>query len=318
MHQQNPLGRAIGDTRHREPRLLRNAVATLFAVAALGLSAIPASAATAAGPTMVASTTPAPIAEGTIGNRVSLTFTAASGSPTKGDVAIVIPAGWTAPSLTAGTDGRVFVAASSCTSATISSIAGSGPWTVTAAVKCNGGRGFSLAYGDGVQRLTAPAAGTYPFTTSVRTAPSGPFVPVAAQPGVTVVSAPDVRISVSPSSPIVAAGDPAVFDVAIDNHGAGAAQQVAVLGMLPSATGQTWSVVPPIGCLIAPDHTLQCRADVLQPGATWTFQVIGTTSVADCPRGVLLIVSVNAANEPQSVGGDNSSSAQIPVSCGGS
>jgi hypothetical protein len=212
----------------------------------------------------------------------------------------------------------VFVSASSCTSASISSIAGVGPWTVTVAVKCNGGRGFSLGFGDGVSRLTAPTAGTYPFTTSVRTSPAGPFVPVATQPSVTVVPAPNVRVAVVPSSPIVAAGDPAGFDVTIDNHGAGAAQGVNLFSMLPTATGQTWSVTPPIGCLIAPDHSLQCRADLMLPGATWSFHVEGTTSVADCATGVLLIVGVNAINEPQSDGGDNSSSAQIPVTCTGS
>jgi len=88
--------------------------------------------------------------------------------------------------------------------------------------------------------------------------------------------------------------------------------------MLPTATGQAWSVDPPIGCFFAPDHSLQCRNELFSAGATWSFQVIGTTSAADCVRSVLLIVGVNAVNEPQSDGADNSSAAQIPVDCTGS
>jgi len=72
--------------------------------------------------------------------------------------------------------------------------------------------------------------------------------------------------------------------------------------MLPSATNQVWSVDPRLGCLMAPDHTLQCHLDAFLPGQSWSTQIVGTTSDADCSTSVLLIVGANAVNEPPSDG----------------
>ncbi|HLO35960.1 MAG TPA: hypothetical protein VK194_07750 [Candidatus Deferrimicrobium sp.] len=300
-------------------RVLRGALPAGIAAGLAVLSlAAPASAATTSGGSMTVSTTPSFVVEGSPYTSLSFLFTAPSGQGTKGDVALVIPAGWTAPQASApNSPGFVAVSPGSCSGSTLSSIAGAGPWTVTIAARCNGGRTFSIAFGGGGTQVTAPAAGTYQFTTSVRTQPSGPFVPLATQPVVVVAAATNIRVSLQPITQSVAPGDPVEFAVRIDNDGPVDAQHVQLISILPSATGQVWAIEPPIGCLIAPDQSLQCSMSGLAPGASWSARISGTTSVADCSTSVVLIVGVVTDNERASDGADNSASAQIPVDCSG-
>ena len=129
-------------------------------------------------------------------------FTAGPGAFGAGSqVTLVIPAGWTAPTLTAGTGappnkvwGAISITSRTCTAPVTGTsdlaISGSGPWTITIDAQCAAGQTFILRYGNGSGYLVqAPAAGgDYEFTTETK-GPGGTLTPIASQPVLTVTKA---------------------------------------------------------------------------------------------------------------------------------
>jgi hypothetical protein len=131
---------------------------------------------------------------------VTLTFTAIDqGSSTATVVVPVAPAGtqWSAPQLaSASQPGFVAVNRGNCNSAVPVGISGGGPWTITIDFKCAPNKSFTVVYGAGGPKATAPSlAGPYTFTTRVKA--SGEFLPVAAQPVVTVTPGPAASLELT-------------------------------------------------------------------------------------------------------------------------
>jgi hypothetical protein len=79
-----------------------------------------------------------------------------------------IPSGWTAPTNkgAATGPGRLSVTATSCSKAKVGKVKGHGPWTVSVAISCQAGKGFSLGYGDATVPTTAGPV-TFPSSLKV-------------------------------------------------------------------------------------------------------------------------------------------------------
>lgn len=100
---------------------------------------------------------------------------------------------------------------------------------------------------------------------------------------------PAVSIDKSTSTGTISAGDVAKFAVTVTNSGTDAAKNLVVEDLLPA--GPTWSFdgAAPAGCAIADvtvdDQTRQkvtCTVAALGAGASFTFNVLATTSPATC------------------------------------
>jgi hypothetical protein len=135
-----------------------------------------------------------PITPGLEFELVDFNFTATTAFPNGSQLTLVIPAGWTPPTLTAGVHGALRINNSECNDpddgTSDLAISGSGPWTVTVDLQCDAGDEFSLRYanGGGVHVFAPTTAGTYAFTTSTSTN-GGTLTPIASQPTLTVVAA---------------------------------------------------------------------------------------------------------------------------------
>lgn len=104
------------------------------------------------------------------------------------NLTISVPAGWTPPQHTSyASPGFVRVIRTGCTRASISSVSGSGPWTISAAAYCPPSTGFSVSYGGGGTRVTAPTTpGSEPFPAAAKVAPGTTFVPLSPTPEIEV------------------------------------------------------------------------------------------------------------------------------------
>ena len=154
----------------------------------------------------VGSTTPSaiPITPGKSLELIDFTFTAGAGGLAAGSqITLVIPAGWSPPTKTAGTDGAVSVTSSNCsepdTGTSDFTISGSGPWTIVfTAPNCAAGNQFNLRYGNaaGVYVVAPNAKGDYEFTTSTA-GPGGTLTGIASQPELTVVGSAQAALSIT-------------------------------------------------------------------------------------------------------------------------
>ena len=117
---------------------------------------------------------PASVTAGSTGNTFTFTFTADNGKDFNAgsQVTVVIPSGWTQPTTAnSNNPGYISVSNTDCTAVSLaaSPISGSGPWTITINMTCNAQKSFTLNYGGGGAKVTAPAtAGTYTFTTQTK------------------------------------------------------------------------------------------------------------------------------------------------------
>ncbi len=154
----------------------------------------------------VGSTTPSaiPITPGKSLELIDFTFTAGGGGLAAGSqLTLVIPAGWSAPTKTAGTAGAVSITSSDCsepdTGTSDFTISGSGPWMITfTAPNCAAGDQFNLRYGNaaGVYVVAPNAKGDYEFTTSTA-GPGGTLTGIASQPVLTVVGIAQAALSIT-------------------------------------------------------------------------------------------------------------------------
>jgi len=179
--------------------------------------------------------TPTNVTAGSTGN--SFTFSCRNennGAFTAGaQLALIIPAGWTAPQITTpGDPGYVSIAAiAGVATATNSSVTGTGPWTVLVNFTANQGpaNGFDLAYAGGGTAVTAPTnVGTYTFATQTKKS-GGTLTAITTSPTITVTAgaATQVRVATAPDGSgtllgmhnMIAGESLTVYSVACDAFG---------------------------------------------------------------------------------------------------
>ena len=129
------------------------------------------------------------------GNTLTFTFTSPSGGDfnANSQATIQVPVGWTPP-----TSSNVSVATGpspNCPAATLGTITGTGPWTIPINMTCPAKDQFTVTYNVG----TAPAAGTYTFTTQTKQN-GGTLTAIEASPTVTVNNPSPTLTSISPNS----------------------------------------------------------------------------------------------------------------------
>ena len=168
---------------------LKNTAVLCMALSMAGTAAWGASARSGDGTMTV---TPVTTTVGSTGNSFTYSFRNQNHGDfrTGSRLALTIPAGWTAPqAAAAGSPGFVSVVSTAGTAtASILSVTGAGPWTVTVnmTVKKGAANGFSLGYAGGGAGVTAPAAtGSCVFVTQTRR-DGGTYAAIAASPAVAV------------------------------------------------------------------------------------------------------------------------------------
>src|SRR5579872_3747103 len=150
---------------------------------------------------------PTGVNAGSTGNTFTFTFqnnlNGSNNFPSGSSVRVTIPAGWTTPQKTsssgAGFVGNITdVGGSGCApgSATIS---GSGPWTIDIPQACQVNQQFTFTYSN----VTAPAAGSYPFTTLTKSGSGGTLTNISTQPTVVVKGSQTITVNThAPSTAI--------------------------------------------------------------------------------------------------------------------
>jgi hypothetical protein len=275
------------------------------------------------------SVSPASAVAGSTGNTFTFTFTAQSGKDFSSGsvVTLVVPAIWTQPTTTAGTAGftTVTTPAGSTCAASISSIAGTGPWTITVDQTCKGGDGFSLTYGAGTNpaHVTAPATPqASPFTAASRWGSSGAPVNLSTSPQVTVTIGAASRLAFTTAAPGTGtSGSPlSTFRVTVqDSNG----------NTVTSGNGSTDTIAlsiasgPPGGAFTAGAVT-----SVAAVAGVATFSGVALTGVgtytltaSDATRGGIttattgsIVISVPAGSKLAFVQGPSSASAGSAIS----
>jgi hypothetical protein len=150
---------------------------------------------------------PASAVAGSTNNSFTFTFTATQAFASDSRTTIVVPAGWTAPQASNPADpGYITVTPGTCPEASLVSITGTGPWTITVAMVCNSANtNYTLNYSGGGSQVTAPCTtGPYTFTTSTRNTRNGILTPIASSPVISVINA-DQTITVTQNAPGTAA-----------------------------------------------------------------------------------------------------------------
>ena len=135
---------------------------------------------------------------------------------------------------------------------------------------------------------------------------------------ITVSCAADVKVSKSTSTPSIAAGAQASYDITVTANGPASSNHVALADVLPS--GLNWTVGGPDagacspGSPIAGGTTLTCAFGTMAKNATKTITLTATTSTANCP-GITNTASVSADSDTDSTN-NTSGAVAIAVSCG--
>src|SRR5207249_3280746 len=125
---------------------------------------------------------------------------------------------------------------------------------------------------------TAATCGTVSNSSSVTTTNDGS---ANASASITV-KCPNLAIAKSADAATVSAGDNVGFSVTVTNNGTGTAKSVTVTDPLPSGSGITWSVSPPVtGCSIS-SGILTCSFGDLGPSASASVHVASATTAASC------------------------------------
>jgi mannan endo-1,4-beta-mannosidase len=256
--------------------------------AATGTAALTAQQPPGSGPgTVTASPFSAPVS--TSGHTFAFTYTAPGSGTVNGDLEMVVPSGWTAPQKsTSISPGYVSVTKGDCSSASLTSVSGSGPWTVTAKMVCGKNDHFAIAYGGGGTAVTAPAAhGPSTFTTSVKTGSYPYYVPIAAQP-VLYATGPVASLKLVPASATMTAGQSELYTAdTYDAYGDPVAD-----------------VTPATAFAISPDGTCttaKCTATVAGPHTiTGTDGSLVATASLSVQAGPLakLVLSPPTATQP--------------------
>jgi len=142
---------------------------------------------------------PANVGNGSIGNTLTFTYTAAAGGMNGGDVTVAIPSGWSAPS-TAPTDAGYTTASTGTVSAVGQTLDVSG-------VTLAGGATMTIVYGDtgggGSGASAGTTAGANAFPTQQRSTLAGILTNIGASPSVNVYAADGSGTLTTPTANVV-------------------------------------------------------------------------------------------------------------------
>ena len=126
---------------------------------------------------------PALVGFGSNGNTETFTYTAATGGTSNGSVTVVVPAGWNAPSTTAGNPGY--------TTASTGAVSVAAQTITVSGVTLSGGATMTIVYGSGAPGATAPAAaGSTAWPAKSKASVAGVLTSLGASPNITVAAAP--------------------------------------------------------------------------------------------------------------------------------
>ena len=126
---------------------------------------------------------PALVGFGSNGNTETFTYTAATGGTSNGSVTVVVPAGWNAPSTTAGNPGN--------TAASTGAVSVAAQTITVSGVTLSGGATMTIVYGSGAPGATAPAAaGSTAWPAKSKASVAGVLTSLGASPNITVAAAP--------------------------------------------------------------------------------------------------------------------------------
>lgn len=130
------------------------------------------------------SVTPSSLSASSGGNTLTFTYTAADEGLSGGEIDVVVPAGWSPPSVTGSAAGD--------TTSTCGTVSVSGTTISVTSVNLTGGESCTIVYGSkasGGPGVTAPAAaGGATFSTLEKSTAAGNLTPIADSPEVTVTT----------------------------------------------------------------------------------------------------------------------------------
>ena len=131
---------------------------------------------------------PSPVGYGSVGNTETFTYTAAAGGTSNGSVTVVVPAGWSAPSIVSGNAGY-----------TVSStgvVAVAGQTITVSGVTVAGGASMTITYGSGAPGATAPAvAGSAVWQAQSKATAGGVLTNLGSSPSITVAPPPTSTVT---------------------------------------------------------------------------------------------------------------------------
>ena len=179
---------------------------------------------------------PALVGFGSNGNTETFTYTAATGGTSNGSVTVVVPAGWNAPSTTAGNPGN--------TTASTGAVSVAAQTITVSGVTLSGGATMTIVYGSGAPGATAPAAaGSTAWPAKSKASVAGVLTSLGASPNITVAAAPASAVAF-PASALygvttwnAGCASPGFCGTATDNSGAGL-QKVELT--IRQGTGNYW------------------------------------------------------------------------------
>lgn len=227
---------------------------------------------------MTVTTAPTSTVAGSAGNVLTFTFTAENGKDfgSGSIMTLVVPAGWTAPTATAGAAGYTTATASTGTcSPGPPAISGTGPWTIQVSQTCANKDAFTITYGAATSgtRITAPStAGANTFTTSSRSGSGGSIAALTTSPTVTVVAGAANRVAFVQGPANAAAGVAMGVTARLqDQYGN------------PVATSGTTITLTPSQGVINAGATATTSAGVATFNAVINTAVLGITLTASAP-----------------------------------
>ena len=164
---------------------------------------------------------PRPVGFGSNGNTETFTYTAATGGTSNGSVTVVVPAGWNAPSTTAGNPGN--------TTSSTGAVSVAAQTITVSGVTLAGGATMTIVYGSGAPGATAPAAaGSTAWPAKSKASVASVLTSLGASPNITVAAAPASARRVPGRGCALRSGhlecrlrEPGFCGTATDNSGAG-------------------------------------------------------------------------------------------------
>ena len=143
-------------------------------------------------------TTTAGVVNGSTGNTITFTYTAATGGMSNGAVTLAVPSGWTAP---------VTTNAIGCTTTSTGSVSASGQTITVSGVTLTSGGTFTITYGaisggscsagDGATAPTTPGAQTW--QAQEKSTPGGTLANLGSSPSINVYAANGTGIADDPN-----------------------------------------------------------------------------------------------------------------------
>ena len=126
---------------------------------------------------------PSPVGFGSAGNTETFTYTADAGGTSNGSVTVVVPAGWSAPSIVSGNAGY--------TVSSTGAVAVAGQTITVSGVTLAGGATMTITYGSGAPGATAPAsAGAAVWQAQSQATVGGVLTNLGSSPSITVAPSP--------------------------------------------------------------------------------------------------------------------------------